>query len=98
MRRHKEYLKLHEDVDEQVFRIFDRDGDGKISRDDFFRSVELLASESGAEGSEFLYHGPTGNREQWDVLWADMDKNADGAVSQKEFIKVVPICKLSLYL
>ena len=69
-----------------MFRIFDRDGDRRISRHDFFRSVELLGREAGAEGAEFMMQGVD---EQWEALWDDMDKDGDGTVNEKEFVAAI---------
>ena len=85
------YLRLQEDPDMAIFSIFDRDGDGIISQQDFFNAVELLGREGGAEGEDYLGDEATAHekRKEWAMMWKDMDTNNSGYVEPNEFIQAL---------
>ena len=60
----------------EAFSLFDKDGDGLISRE------ELRAVFHGG-----LCHSPTQEDEQaiWDQIMQEVDKNQDNAISSSEF-------------
>ena len=59
---------------EAVFRAFDTDGNGQLSREEFKQSLFSL--------------GQRCSEDEFDALMADLDRNMDGRISKKEFLSV----------
>jgi calcium-dependent protein kinase len=72
----KVYLK--EDVCWQAFRIFDRDGDGKITKDEL---AHVLKDETVKEA--------TGGAEELAKLLLELDTNGDGEIDFEEFMEMM---------
>jgi len=79
----KKAFSRPEDEDMQVFRIFDRDGDGMVSKADFVKAIELLGQEGGAQGGVLLRRLQRG---YFDDMVQEMDKDGDGRINPEEFI------------
>lgn len=84
--RNHSYLSDETSDDLEVFHIFDRDGDGCVSRDDFDKSVHLLGKEGGAEGGDLMMRIQN-YYDHFESLWNEMDSDNDGYVSKEEFIE-----------
>merc|ERR1712039_1141879 len=70
-------MYIQEDVCWAAFRVFDRNGDGKISK-------EEIAQVLGDGDVKNL-----GNRDQLAELMRDVDKNGDGQIDFEEFMAMM---------
>ena len=71
----------------QTFQIYDRDGNGVITRDEFARVVEDIYRHK---------YKTTVTRYQFDAMMKHADKNGDGEIDYEEFLKdfaYIPIPK-----
>lgn len=71
-------LYLQEDVCWQAFRVFDRDGDGKISREE----IAAILNDGGSDVAGVAV------REIADLM-KDLDKNGDGLIDFDEFMQMM---------
>ncbi|MFI9204111.1 EF-hand domain-containing protein [Streptomyces sp. NPDC053048] len=71
-----------------VFAVLDTDGDGVISRDDYFTRIDRLtvATGRGEEDPMVVHARAAGER-----AWAEMDADGDGKMTEDEYLAWVGV-------
>ena len=60
---------------DMMFKLYDKDGNGEIDCTEFIEGMKTIqALEGGQDGKEV-----------WSQIISEVDKNADGQISQQEF-------------
>ncbi|MEU1817036.1 EF-hand domain-containing protein [Streptomyces roseifaciens] len=71
-----------------VFAVLDTDGDGVISRDDYFTRIDrLTAATKRSEEDPMVVHA----RAAGERAWAEMDADGDGRMTEDEYLAWVGV-------